>query len=685
MPNPTISKMQSDIEAFRARKFGTSTPTTPATNPAPVSSSAPAPVQESGISADLADYRSKKSAGTLQKKEIPKDPGMLASFAKGIFSAPATIVARPFQAAAAIAGADNAQIDEFTKKIPLVGGLIAPTPNNAGDVVKDVGRAAQTVALGTGAPIAGGALFGAGASLEQGNDLLSVETAFNAALGGVGGKVLQVVGKPLLNAAGKVVGVITPQTLKDVAAKGATAMQEFARTHQIAGGVAGPVSEKIAGSLQKVDDVIEGGVGRVFSGAKNVAQSQYPNASVTKHYVGKNEQDIIRPTTVNEPKYAKATRVYNDAKGRGIDLEKAATERGIQHDKIADGGKYNTLDHVENIREGNYQISDDIIRPAIKAAAPGVRRVPVSEVRAEMVKRINDIPANQITAEDRATMLRQVVRRYADDGAAAKAYKDGYDLENIHDARIISQKNGGYKVGQSSSDALKAQLSREEGRVFGDIFDNVVPEEMGMKAVRKELEKNFILADYLESLHSKAVPAGITKKAVRLFGRAVTATVGGKVGGFPGSILGAQYGDMLFSSFQALPNPIKMQVLTKAFENRAQSPIFDALRKYLGEQETARLLRKALPAPGGSNYKEADPTFFTTPGGKTTPIKGEAYDVAAVETGKARTPGTDRRLSSYLKKVDLAQQDPVYTPDSELPVIKTGNKPRKPKNLSDIL
>lgn len=673
--------MQQDLAAFRASKGAAGgAPAATATPPAPV---APV-VSDNPIDADLKKYRAQKSSGTLPKK-APKEGGnALADFAKSIFSAPATIVARPFQAVAAIGGASNQQIDEATKKIPILGDLIAPTPNTYADVGKDIGRAAQTVALGTGAPIAGGALFGAGASLEQGNDLLSTQTAFNTVLGAAGGKILGLVGKPLLNAAGKVVGTITPKILKDVAAGGSEAITKFAADHQLLGGIAAKPSAKLAAGLQAVDDKIGAGTSKVFTGVKNVASEQFPQLSPTEHYKSVNAKDIIRPTTVNEPKYSKATAVYNDAKGRGIDLEQVANERGVIHDKIAEGGKYNTADVVDNIREGNYQVSDSIARPAIKAAEPGVRLVPISEVRDSMTARIKRIPASQIDEADRANLLKQVSRRYADDSAAAAAHPNGYSLTDLHDARIVSGKNGGYKIGQSASDALKAQRSREEGRVFADIFDKTVPEEVGMKQFRKELEKNFLLADYLESLNGKKVPAGITKKAVRLFGRAVTATVGGKVGGFPGSILGAQYGDMLFNSFEALPNPIKMKVLQSI---KIEDPkIFKELVQYIGTKEAERLMTKGLPAAGGSSFKETPPTMFTTPGGVTTPIKGEAFDIGNVDTGKTKAPKTDRRLKSYLTKVQYAQDaDGTYTPPDELPTIKVGPKKKGKKSLNDIL
>lgn len=611
-----------------------------------------------------------------------KGNNILAAFAKGVFGAPATLLARPVQAVAGLAGVSNEDIDTATKKIPILGDLIAPTPKNFGDIPAEVGRGAQTVALGLG-PIAGGALFGAGTSLEQGDDLLSTQTAFNVALGAAGGKILGLVGKPLLNATGKVVGTITPKVLKDVATSGAKGIQEFAANHQILGGVAAPLSESLAKGGQAIDNAVDNTFKKGGQAVKDVASKQFPQLNPTNHYTAVNERDILRPTTVNEPKYHKATAVYNDAKAKGIDLEKVASERGIIHDQIAEGGKYNTLDAADNLRQNNYQVSDTIARPAIKAAEPGVALVPLEQVRSSMISRINKIPASQIGDEERATLIKQIKSRYADGSAADTAHPNGYSLTELHDARIAAQKNGGYKVGQSASDALKAQRSREEGRVFSEIFDSSAPEELGIKPFKKELEKNFLLADYLESLNTKKVPAGITKKAVRLFGRAVTATVGGKIGGFPGSILGAQYGDMLFNSFETLPNPIKMAVLQAV--KKEDPKIFGELVKYIGTKETERLMTKGLPSAGGSAFKETPPTIFTTPGGKSTTIKGEAADVAAVEQGRAKQPGTDRRLKSYLDKVNYAQgADGVYTNPKDLPTIKMGPKKKSPKRLNDI-
>lgn len=691
----TIKRMQQDLLTYRSGKLGTSAaPETPAAPVAPAEpiaptgatgSTGPAPVSNS-IASDLDSYRKERDSGTLPTA-VPKDnPSALKEFAKSIFTAPATLIARPFQAGAELLGADADAVDAATKKVPLFGSLVAPVPRNAGDVEKDVGRAAQTVALGTGAPIAGGALFGAGASLEQGNDLLSVKTALNAALGAGGGKILEWIGKPILNAAGKVVGTVTPQILKDVASGGADAIAKFAAEHELPfSSVVKPVAGAIEKSTQAVDEAIGSGFKKGGAALKDVASDQFPQLNPVEHYKNINARDIAKPTEVNAPAYSKATAVYNDAKGRGIDLEKVANDRGIIHDQIAEGGKYNTKDAVENLRDNNYKMSDTLARPAIRAADPGVRNLTIDEVREAMLKKINDIPASQIDDAERATMAKQIEKRYAKGGAADLAHPEGYSLESLHDSRISSAKNGGFQVGRSNSDTTIANRFRHEGQVFANLFDQNMPAEAGLQGFRKELEKNFMLADYLDQLHGKKVPEGVTKKAVKLFGRAIGGTLGGQVGGFPGFLAGSQFGNILFGGFETLPNPIKMKVLQSIVQDEPAA--FQALRKYISDEDLKSLLRKALPAAGKSSYKEVAPTLFATPRGKITPNSQEAIDLTSVEQGKAKSPKDGRSPSAKRKLIDYVQEngEGPYVPAKDLPTIDVGKKKKSPKNLNDIL
>lgn len=175
----------------------------------------------------------------------------LASAGRTIVSAPATMLARPFQAGAELLGASEQQVNQATDR--LTGGLVVPVPTNFADVKKDIGRGIQTAALGAGGAVSGGAAFGLGTSLEQGNNLLSMATAIDTALGAAGGKVLELMGKPIFNAAGKVIGKVTPQYLQDLASQGTKAITDFAAQHSILPDI---ISKPLNVGVQKVESVL---------------------------------------------------------------------------------------------------------------------------------------------------------------------------------------------------------------------------------------------------------------------------------------------------------------------------------------------------------------------------------------------------------------------------------------------
>jgi hypothetical protein len=724
MPNATqpktIQQMQADLAAFRAAKLGGGSPA--ATTTAPVE--APA-VPDNPIARDLAEYRQQKAAGTLPKPDVSQGSNPVVDLAKGLFSAPATIAARPFQAAADVgdyigtrieenrartagdqAGAAAIMQDEAARQRekqttstgPL--GLIAPTPKDMKDVKKDVGRAIQTVALGTGAPLSGGALFGVGTSLEEGNDLASAQTAVDAVLGAGGAKVLGWVGKPLLGRTGKVIGVITPKIIKDVAAQGAGALEKFMAAHELLPAVAKKPIAAFERGMQATDAAINQGVSAVSRGTKTVLKDQFPQLDPTEHFKNVNKNDLLKPTTINKPAYSAATDIYKEAQRRGIDIGEHANELGIAHHELADGRAYNTEDTAKLLNTENITKTKEVIRPALKVLDHEVPWVPVSEVRANVIAKIRAMSPSTISDSERTALINRAMRVYSDTSAAAKAHPHGYNLTDMFDSRIEAGTRGKYRYGVTPGpDVTSAKFARAEESTFRDLFDSKVPKNSGLTEVRKEFEKNKLLADYLEALHNKRVPQSVVGRAVELFGRGVGGAVGGNVGGFSGFLVGSRLGDMMFKNFELLDNPIKANILRTAFKNRMESPVYNMLRKKIGDVEAERLMRLRLPAPGQTSYKEppltavpdpvrklttyhSNPEISVTPNGVAALDKKEAADIAAVEMGKAKPPKTDRRLSSYQKKVrDARDAGMFYSPEGTIPM---GKKPKAPKRLNDI-
>ena len=169
-------------------------------------------VNKYGVEFDVPSYAKKISDSYLSLKqqspeqpqeqptEKPKKEGLLKTIAKGIISPVATMLARPVQLGAELMGASAEDVNQKTKDV--AGDWVAPVPESGKDVLKDVGRGAQTVALGM--PVGGvkqavkaGVVAGAGAGLEKEGTLEGAAKGgtIGAGLGLAGGGVSKVIEK----------------------------------------------------------------------------------------------------------------------------------------------------------------------------------------------------------------------------------------------------------------------------------------------------------------------------------------------------------------------------------------------------------------------------------------------------------------------------------------------------------
>jgi hypothetical protein len=304
---------------------------------------------------------------------------------------------------------------------PSSGGIVAPAPQNFSDVQKDVGRAVQTVALGLG-PVAGGASFGLGSSLEQGNDLFSGQTAFQTVLGGAAGKVLGLIGEPIMNAAGKVISKITPDFLSNIASQGSKAIEDFAASHDILPQFASDAVNSGAKAIKDVtnkyiDTPIDEGInkaGELISSAKdNIsnlgkqpfnevytqhAQNQKAlNNSFNQNTIKIGENQVTPIDTIekyeNTPKVSKnskldMTEVMEEAKNNS----KAATK--IVNEKVAN------IDSGQNAVISKQAIMDDALKTASEDTNI-VRTASLPSVQSQIKQIFNDysIEGDNITAK----------------------------------------------------------------------------------------------------------------------------------------------------------------------------------------------------------------------------------------------------------------------------------------------
>ncbi len=494
------------------------------------------------------------------------------------------------------------------------------------------------------------------------------------------GKALELVGKPLLNAAGKVIGTITPKTLQDVAAKGSEAVANFMSHHEILPGAAKEMVAKIPAAAQKFDE----GVGNLFKGTGNKAagaiQSQYPGLTkenVANHYATIEVDRLMQPTKIAGPTFKGATEVATDASKRGIDLKKLAADNKIYaSDHIVDG-KFSTADTVGALRDEAMNGGKEILRPALAAADPSVQAIPVAQVRNEMLSRLNKIPDARLSPEQKLKFAQNIAKEYGDGSVTAASHPNGFNLTNLYDSKLQTS-SGLYKGNtlQSISDSLTSQQKQLESQVFGDLLKKNAPKELGLDRYFKAQEGRFVLANYLESLNAKKAPQSLFQRAVKKTAQLAGATTGANIGGPFGMFSGYQFGGIMADTFANASNPVKIAFLKSI--GKSEPEIYSIMKQFTSDANVAKGMRQALPGAGETTA--ANPTLFVTPKGKASPIASEARDVAAVESGKVKTSS-----SKGSAKGKRPLSDYYYTKEGEMPVIDAGKKgPKKKSNLPTI-
>lgn len=485
---------------------------------------------------------------------------------------------------------------------PSAGGIVAEAPESYADVKKDVGRGIQTVAFGMG-PVSGGAAFGAGYSLEQGNDLLSLETAFSTVLGAAGGKVLDLIGKPLLDASGKVIGKITPEVLKAVAGRGANAIVQFAAQHEI-------LPKTVSTAINKGADILERGANAPFKATGNVVKA--PFVQNDEKAIANREralQDLeekyaqLRENAARDPKGTAASR------GR-VARSNVLTEEGmINEDGVIIGAsRASEAYEKEAIGQGNKVVSDLLEREGVAIDIE-------TQLRAEMER----VARETFDGAELTKALKNIEKEIR--GLRIKRLNGRITLKDVHKNKISSRPKG-----KDYDDPYKAKQKKAISRAYKETVEKYSSENV--EAINAELQKFYDDAEYIASLQGKRIESGKLGKAVARVGGAVTgAVIGGAIGGLPGVAAGSYFGGLASSKLAG-------RQLTRAFGKPTKVVVPKS--KVIGEavaKANASRNQLMLPAPSGKT-----PIPLQPPKGKegATVVKAQSYVDRDPKTGKFR-------------------------------------------------
>ncbi len=679
--NETQQKMQQALATYRASKSG-GAPAAPVVSetPAPIAPIAPSPDNQPSPSIDdaLSKYRSARASGAPAYKpssEPQKSFGDKAlGVVKSIVSAPATMVARPVEALAVggarlFGGQEAADktanaIDDFAKD--KLGGFVAPIPRSGAEVKQDAGRAIQTVALGAPGVASGGALFGVGNSLEQGNDLFSTQTAFQGVLGAGAGKVLDLIGKPLLNSFGKVIGKITPQVLKDVAAKGSAAISEFAANHSILPKAASDVINKTSSKIESILNAPADLAKKLVQSRAGVAEKQLEDKYVELFEGGSPSKQKQFFNT------QKATEAKNAAGTEGTPPQRTLAEAHVIPKQ--EGNKIKTLEQADEFRAtaSPFQKINRTALQEIEKTVPKVNLLDQEEKAVALIKTPRNI--NEGTAK---SLEKEIRSEYSD---LRSHYGDDVPitvLDDIKSARWKPIKFDKFNANRPLLGDANYAIAKTAQKTIENTASSVGAEDIAQ--VNRHIGDIMEGAKYLEGLNGRTIKGGgLDKLALKGAGFLLGNSIPAKIAGYFG---GEAVANMIIAN--KISGPIQRMIL-KNIESKEGPAALKATVKWIEEQRAARA---ATPAPLQLMDKnpQTPSTLFATPKGKISPIKQEATDIGAIETGAVKAPKQGRSQRAKLAEI-LNQNEPYLSP-KEMPTIKAGTVPKpsgRTKRLNEV-
>ena len=484
-----------------------------------------------GVAYDVSAYAKKvaenyqklkaQTTSTTTQEEIQpevvheKRDGFLKSLVKPI----ATMIARPLQLGAELLmpGDNTVELDKFSKE--KLGGFVAPIPQNVGDLKKDVGRAVQTVAFGMPGLASGGAAFGVGASMEEGNDLFSVQTAFQGVLGAAGAKVLGLIGTPILNSAGKVIGKITPQVLKDVVSKGAGAITKFAAKHNI---LPKKMSQALTTGANKLEDVI----------AKPFDKTgQYIKKTFTKtpeKIIAAREAELA----AIDNNYVNMRKASGFSKDSGAASRRRIAETDVLVYAVDENGLIRTKNAIKQYKAQTIDGAEGVVRNNLARLG---ETVAIKDIEKEMINAVNK---SNIEGAELTTAFNGVKRELK--GLKLRADTNGrIPLTLVHDAKIATTDGINYLTTPDIKKYKKAIASGLRKTVENNSKFNV-------KQVNEEIGKYLDDIAFLKRLDGKRVKGGkLGKYFAQISGNIIGGATGAMVGGIPGSAVGTVVGGEL--------------------------------------------------------------------------------------------------------------------------------------------
>jgi len=486
-----------------------------------------------------------------QPVQEPEKPGFLKSLYKSIAEPVVNLIARPGQAVQAALGKEVSE-GKFL-------GLDINNPQSAKDVVKDVGRAAETVALGIGGGgtiqsvktglkglvgqaakqeaitgLKAGGLIGFGQGLEQASEE-PPEQAFNTIFGSTA------IGAGLGLVSGGVLGAATP-----IVAKGVSGVRKFANV--------GELETKLANGYKKILNPTARQIkvdSRFGNDSFNFLAKEAPDLPLSVNKDGR--VDTTDALEMARQKYTAEATAYKPIirnSGKFIDIDKAIADAKKVAKKEFDGS---------DLTRAEQQIDDEV--NAFLANSPQDVNVTANGKRFITLARADDIKSY--------------------------SWNRGRGW-GTPEAEVWSDTNN--LIGHALKDAIEKELP-----------------DVQIKAMNKRLGQWKNAIDMLERRNGNVSGSGgkLSKYLIRSVGTAVGSGLGGQDGSIGGGITGATTGFVTAGAIAALmSNPnIRLSLVRQILKRLNKAGKGDMIKEaeQILQQESSKYL---LPGAGQSSYVE---------------------------------------------------------------------------------
>lgn len=597
-----------------------------------------------GVNYDVAAY-AKKVAENYQKlkagtptetPETPQVPEVESEkrdgFLKSLVKAPLTMLARPVQLGYEFLkkGDNTEEMDRFSKE--KLGGFVAPIPQNTADLKKDVGRGIQTVAFGMPGLASGGAAFGVGASMEEGNDLFSLQTAFQAVLGAGGAKVLGLVGTPLLNASGKIIGKITPQVLKDIASRGSRAITEFAAAHKI-------LPDAMSKGLTRGANIAEDIIAKPFDVTGQAIKNKF--VKTPEKIISAREKELA----AIDNNYVNMRKASGFSPDEGVASRRRIAQTDVLVDAVDENGLIRTNNAIKRYKALTIDGSENVVRNNLIRSG---EKVNLNVVEREL---IDNVKNSKIEGADLINSLNNVKKEIR--GLRLKADQNGnIPLALVHDAKISTTAGINYLTPAENKTYRKA-IARGYKKVV-EKNSNVKVELDGKKYtiedINKEIGKYLDDIAFLKRLDGKRVKGGkLGKYFAQISGNIVGGAAGAMIGGIPGSAVGTVVGG-------ELGGRIRGSMLKRALGGAAgfTPPKNRIIQGAVDLSKSSRLMLPA-PKPGAPRTQIGS--------GKTINLPSKSQ--SSIDEAYLKSLGNRNIKYNNIKAPSMSSIKPIISPKSE--------------------